>query len=445
MAGGDTAMKQTPTEDVVAFLSFSHDAHDHLNAIGNFSSRDWEHVRQWLEDAGLAFYFLQKLKDTNAAGVVPSPVLSRLERNFASNQARVEDMAHRFNAINNEFNNVGVRYVVVKGFSLVPRFCPLASLRHQGDFDYLLDDRSVPAARRVVVEAGYSSQDSVSRNELIFVTPGAKPSRSDEQYSPQAPHAVELHTGIWDSEMHGLQPIPELFSVEEARTRRWNGYVFPAQTDEDAFLLQVLHACRHLFTQWIRMSCLLEIGYFLNQRSSDAELWSGIERRVQDSAILREFVVIATQLASRLFAAPVPRLIKDWEAGIRPGPRVWIENYARKWAFCGLPVYEFSLFPRSKLALFLQQQYRATSAPPSLAPQNRTPSRLSRMASSIKKNPSLLLNGNWWKRQLPVRRSIFYALAEARYLCEVPRWRWLNRASATTSPERSFVGAKTTS
>jgi hypothetical protein len=235
--------------------------------------------------------------------------------------------------------------------------------------------------------------------------------------------------------MHRLPPIPNLFSVAEARTHHWNGFTFPGQTDEDAFLLQVLHACRHLFTQWIRVSCLYEIGYFLHRRASDTELWSGIEQRAGDSVVLREFVVIVTELAARLFAAPVPELVQSWGARIRPGPRTWIEHYGRDWALCRLPVYEFSLFPPSKLALFLYYEYKRAPSPDELQHQNKPPSSPApRIATSIQKDPSTVLNRRWWKRHHLIRRTVFYALAELRYLCEIPRWKWLTRTSLRTRP-----------
>jgi hypothetical protein len=427
-------VKHSPVEAVVAFLSFSRDPSAPRSAIAKFSPREWKHVLRWLDDAGLLFYFLQKLRDTHAVEAAPPLILSRLERNFADNQLRIDEMARRFEAINRKFNDAGVQYTVIKGFSLVPQFCPNAALRHQADLDYLLDDQSLPQANRVLIEAGYRQQESQSSKEWIFVTPGGKPSRGDEQYSPQAPHAVELHTDIWDSEMHRLPPIPSLFSVSQARTRRWNEFTFPAQSDEDGFLLQVLHACHHFFTQWIRLSCLFEIAYFLHRRASDTQLWGEIEQRIGDDAVLREFVVIVTEVAARLFAAPVPQSVQNWNAGIRPGPRIWIEHYARDWALSGLPVYQFSLFPRSKLALFLHQQYRSESwTEQSRLPSKSPSSRLSRIALSIKSEPSLLLSSAWWRRQHLFRRSVFHTLAGLRYAVEIPRWRRLMRANERTS------------
>ena len=59
-------MKRTPAEVVVEFLSFSSDPGDRLNEVQKFSQREWGGVIRWLDDSGIAFYFVQKLKETNA-------------------------------------------------------------------------------------------------------------------------------------------------------------------------------------------------------------------------------------------------------------------------------------------------------------------------------------------------------------------------------------------
>jgi hypothetical protein len=426
-------MRPTPKQGIVDFFSFSSTPRDDLAGLRNFRQRDWKHALGWLDDAGLAFYFLQKIKDTNMTDSIPPGVVSRLEQNFAANRQRVDNMAQRLDSLNKQFDGAGVRYAVLKGLSLIPQFCPDAYLRHQGDFDYLIDDESLAGAQRVVVEAGYIPKPSISKQEFIFLMPGTgNASRSSAQYSARSPHAVELHLDIWESDLHRLQRLQGLFSVNRTRTHRWNGLTFPVLTDADAFLLQVLHACHHLFTYWVRMSCFLEIGFFLNQRAADTALWDGVTQRVGDNVVLREFVVVISELVAQIFAAPLPHLIRTWGNSVRPATRVWIENYAQDCAFCELPTYEFRLLPKTKLILFLHQQYRDDMPAGKVLVRNRLipSSRLGQIVSSVRNNPSLVLNRQWRKRQRLVRRAVFHALSGLRYLCEIPRWLWLNRDRA---------------
>lgn len=428
-------MNPSPAEVIVQFMGFSVGQCDqHLSAIERFRPRQWKRILQWLDDAGLSFYFLQKLEDLNGSDRIPDSVLSYLQQNLAANQLRVEDMSRRFDYINKKFDHAGIQYATVKGFSLVPEFCLYSRLRHQADFDYLVDEKSLPGACRVLVEAGYIAKESPSSVERIFVIPGGKPSRNAEQYSPRAPHAVELHTSMWDCVMHQLPQIPEMFFLERITTKRWNGLTFSGLCDEDAFLLQILHACHHVFTLWIRMSSLFEIGYFLNRRAQDAGLWSRTEQCVGDSPILREFVVIVTELVSSIFTAPVPAIIDTWATKIRPASRVWIEHYARRCVFSELPAYQFSLFPTAKFVVFLHQQFRDNAPVGKAVVRKRLlpSSRLSRMAASLKKDPYLALKPSWWGHHMLIRRAIFHLLSGFRYLLEVPRWRWLNRNKVPT-------------
>jgi hypothetical protein len=62
-------VRQDPAENIVAFLSFSGDHCGHDKAIEKFTRREWEHVQRWLDDAGLAFYFLREIKKNNGAEV----------------------------------------------------------------------------------------------------------------------------------------------------------------------------------------------------------------------------------------------------------------------------------------------------------------------------------------------------------------------------------------
>jgi Uncharacterised nucleotidyltransferase len=429
-------MKRGLAETIVDFLSFSNHDSGRVSALSGFSSRRWEKTLQWLDDAGLSFYFLHRLKKLHADSMVPAWALFRLQRDFAANQERVHHMWQRFDLLNQAFHAAGVRFIALKGLTLVPEFCPYGSLRYQADFDYLVDEHSLPTAKLVLLQAGYRPKDTHSALESLFVIPNAPdPSRSGEQYSARAAHAVELHLSVWHSDLHRLPAIPDLFSVEHGTIHQWNGYSFIALADHDAFLLQIVHASSHLFTHWIRISSLLEIGYFLERRAADADLWNRVAQRVGDNLALREFAAVVTGLVATLFSPSIPPLLQAWSTQLRVAPRTWMERYARDWALSELPVHQFSLWPRTKFDLFLRQQYDDENG--HLQSVMRLPplssSRVSHILSSVKADPSLFLNPGWWKRQLLARRSLYHALADLRYLFEIPRWLWLTRAKSGTA------------
>jgi len=444
-------VKRTVAQAVVDFLSFSGTAIAQVGALTGFNDREWREGVSWLHDAGLALYLLQKLRQGNAIEILPAATLSRLEENLAANRRRVVYMARQFEFLNKKLNAAGVKYAAVKGFSLVPQFCPDASLRHQSDFDYLVDHQSLSVAQTVLEEAGYSLSKH-KMNEFVFLMPSrAIPPPDDEQYEAHAPHAVELRVAFWDSDFHCVFLTEPKFSVDNTKTQRWQDSVFPALPEEDAFLLQVVHAFNHILTGWVRMSWLYEIGYFLNQRSTDEMLWQRVEQRIEDNALLLETMIVVTQLSAHFFRAPLPSMSIVWAQELNPAVRIWIQNYARKWAFAKNRVDQVGLFSAAKVVLFLHQQY----LPDAGARRHLTRIRLLpweqlfRRAGTITSKSSA--NSGKRRRQLKhaLIRFLFHLTAGLRYFWEVPRWRQLRKASAHLSsstkrelPAADLVGAQ---
>ncbi|HEY1678544.1 MAG TPA: nucleotidyltransferase family protein [Candidatus Sulfotelmatobacter sp.] len=429
-------MKPIGPEDIVAFLGFSGSAID-SEKFENTSDKHWQRLLLWLDDSGLAFYFLEKLKGTNSTGLIPPGVRSRLEQDFAANGERTDYLRKRFSWLNRSFQDAGVRYAVLKGFSLVPQFCSDPSLRHQSDLDYLVDECSLPAAQQLLERAGYKLKPPISDQEFVYMLPNMGCPKRGRNYAPEL-HAIELHLDVWDSELNRLPAMERMFSVERASIQRMDGLSFPALSQEDAFLLQVLHTCRHLFTYWVRMSCLYEIGYFLTRQASDISLWNRVHDRVRDNLVLRELTVVVSEMAAQLFAAPVPELVRLWAEEVRSPIRVWIDHYARGCAFSDIPVHQFDVLPRSKLVLFLHQQFgQVCSRKHLVRNQLIMPTRLGRMRSAVWRDPSLLFSRQWWKRERIVSRCLFHLLSGIRYAVEMPRWRRRNRAqSRAASPNR---------
>jgi Uncharacterised nucleotidyltransferase len=433
-------VRQHLAEAVADFLSFSGNTCDPLNELKGFAPRDWKRTLTWLHDAGLALYFLQKLKDANATDLLPKSALSRLEQNLAANQRRVAFMSRQFDSINQKFESAGVKYVAVKGFSLVLKFCPDASLRHQSDFDYLVDRQSLTGAQQVLMNAGYLLNKHTA-NEFVFLMPSAGiPPAADEQYEAHAPYAVELRLAFWDFDSHGVFFREPEFSVHNTKTHRWRGLTFRALPDEDAFLLQVIHAFNHLLAGWVRMSWLYEIGYFLNHQALDTLLWARIEHRVESDPLLREIVAVVTELSAQFFGARLPSKFGVWAENLRPAVRIWIQNYARTWAFKN-QLGQVSLFSVDKFVLFLHQQYLSDArARRHLIRMRLLPlEQLFRRAHSITNPFSTNPRGRTRQLERALIRLVFHVTGGLRYLWEIPRWRRLNKGTARPAFQISAI------
>ncbi|MGB7849101.1 MAG: nucleotidyltransferase family protein [Candidatus Acidiferrum sp.] len=424
--------RQLP-ETIIRYLSFSNGVGNSGTALTDFTLRQWERTFTWLDNANLALYLLKKLRDTHADRNLPSAVLSRLEQNYSNNRLRVEEMASQFAVVNEMFRQSGVEHAVVKGFSLVPEFCPDARLRQQSDLDYLVDEKSLPAAQNVLGQLGYTLKSHHTPEQWVFWKGAIPfPATSSEQYDAKGRYVIELHSAMWEPGEHGIDVAGTRFSRPRTINHEWRGIYFPALYDEDAFLLQILHVLQHLLGGWIRMFWLYEIAYCLHRRANDALFWQGVEGCAEAEAVLPQFVAIVTELAAQFFQAPLPAIVQAWKTDLRPAVKVWLDNYGRQLAFEKIPYYELDLFSASKLVLFLHRQFLHDEARRRhfmrrrLLPWTRPVS----IARSIKERPTVLFDPQWRHRQFLFHRVLFHASSGLRYLCEIPRWLWLNRRKA---------------
>ena len=450
-------MNRRLAESIIRYLSISEEIDESRASLSGFSERQWEHTFQWLENRNLALYLLQKLRDAHDDREVPPAALSRLEQDYSKNRLRVDEMASTFAEVNERFRRFGVNYAVVKGFSLVPGFCPDAYLRQQSDLDYLVDEQSLPIAQQALSDLGFflNNHDPASREWSFAKGPISHSLNSSEQYEGKGRYVIELHLGFWSSDEHYIDMAGTQFSPSRSVDHEWRGMHFRALREEDAFLLQVMHTFQHLLIGYVKTSWLYEIAYCLHQRRNDPSFWQRVERRTEADVRLTQLVAIIAGLASGFFQAPLPALLQTWQAKLPPPVGVWLENYGSRVAFQEIPVCELGVLPTSKLALFLHWQFltdvkcRRDLLRRRLLPWTGRPS----ITRSIRNRPSMLLGSQLggllreassrWRRPFVFHLVVYYVGSGARYLCEIPRWWWLNRRRAVPqAPEISTGSAQ---
>src|SRR5580700_5606306 len=125
----------------------------------------------WLDQSGLALYFFDRLQREKALDLVSTDLRQAFEQRTQQNRLRMHQMLSEFSNLNQSFGNHGVRYSAMKGFTLVPEYCPDPSLRHQTDFDFLIAPESAKDASGALVSCGYELQESGESGEMTFGTP----------------------------------------------------------------------------------------------------------------------------------------------------------------------------------------------------------------------------------------------------------------------------------
>lgn len=420
---------------VIRYLSFSEEIDGSQDSLGDFSERQWQNTFRWLDNANLALYLLRKLRDTQDDRKLPPAVLSRLEQNYSKNRLRVDEMASAFAEVNAAFRRLAVDYAVVKGFSLVPGACPDAYSRQHNDIDYLVDEQSLPMAQQALADVGFLLQKHTPAiKEWAYwkapVSPSLDPS---QQYEGNGRYSIELHMAFWTPEEHGIEIAGTEFSPSRTIDHEWRGLHFRVLPEEEAFLLQVLHTFQHLLSPPARMSWLYEIAYCLHRRANDKSFWQRVDRRTEADALLKHLVAIVTGLAAEFFQAPLPVEVLAWRANLPPRVGVWLENYGWRVAFEKMPAYELDVFSTSKLNLFLHRQFlpdaklRGDFTRLRLLPWWR---RLPSVDDSPGERPRTPSHARPRHRPPVFHRVVYHAGSGLRYLCEIPRWLWLNRNNA---------------
>ena len=328
---------------------------DKLQRLRSFSHRDWERTFPWLDESGLALELLNVLDRANARGVLPPSIEKDLSVRLANNRQRLAAMRSEFDSINRAFEQAGVDYAVLKGFSLVPAYTPDPSLRSQHDYDYLVDASSLETARQVLRAAGF--HEKVQRpgldpsDTIEFIGGLANCSASDEEwYSARIPRRVELHLSLWQYDRDGISLQTPKDALVRKRYAGWDGLRFPALAGDDALLFHCLHAFHHVLDYWCRPSCFLEIARFLAGRASDREFWDSFRSVVNGTENLLDIVGLIFRLASQLFEAPIPQGFGLAGANRRSRALdLWVRRYGIEWAL--------ARYPGSKLSLLLHQEF----------------------------------------------------------------------------------------
>lgn len=407
--------------DIVRFLSLRGNPAG-VQVLRHASTREWQRTITWLDHSGLALYFLQRVE---ASGVnsLPGDVLGQLRQRRKSNEQRVTRLKEIFESINRGFERNGVRYAVLKGFSLTPEYYADPCNRAQSDLDYLIARNSITDAQNILSEQGYLLKRQEG-DELSFWIPAPEPTDAAQQYSPNGPWMVELHLSTWDQSLFRIPLKVTEPSFSELRTHQWNGLEFPCLPKPLAFAGQILHSFKHVLDGWIRLSWLFEIASFLRDQSDDSLFWQEFDQIVTAEPLLAEFVAIITCLAVDLFKSPVPEFVQKYIQDLRPTVKIWLQEYASGWLFEKFPRHEICFFSRSKLSMFLKELYCSPQADHGhedfrvLFPLHRLKRLVQRPNTQTTAMRSIIYKTRWL-----ALHSIYHAGATLRYMWELPRWR----------------------
>lgn len=308
-----------------------------------------KYLLRWLDESGLVLYLLARAEEKgNETIELPETLQAELRIRAEANRKRVGDMISEFRRVNVALQEGGVRYAVLKGFSLIPEFCREASHRHQSDTDILVEEGSIEAAQNVLLKLGYGRAGEEEGGEIRFATPTSREAtRDDFLYDPQSHREVEIHRKLFE-DANGVSITVASDWAEHIEWRSFEDIRFPSVDLTNRLLLQLLHSFRHILHGWLRAGWLFEISTFAGNEHF-ADVWSELNTSLVDTR-LRNACGIVLALAAEVFECELPTTVRrDWVENLPAKLRHWVDTYGREWVLDD--------FPGGRLSLLVHKEF----------------------------------------------------------------------------------------
>jgi hypothetical protein len=326
---------------VAVLASFYEPATSVRARLAEFTRRDWERAKYWLDVSGLALYFLDRLVRLNLERCLPASMLHQLQTNMAENHERSIALFNETVAVTQLLQQKEVEFAVLKGVTLPLESVPDVALRNQMDLDVLVRESDATRTKACLEESGYTL-DAISGHTWEFKAGPSGLSALENLYQVRAERSIEVHLiapakGVSDRLMRS-----RLMMINDAQ--------IPALSVPDAFVVQGLHLFKHMCGEHSRASWVLEYWRHIRARHNDAAFWGDVAAIAANEPGADIGIGAATMLASLLFGSFAPRTLTQWSMDCLP-PRIclWIQLYGRDLLLADRPGSKLYLLLRKEL------------------------------------------------------------------------------------------------
>ena len=262
-------------------------------------------------------------------GEFPPWIRKRIDRNLADNARRFEQVKAAYFEIAGALERAGIDFLVLKGFTQVPRFVPDAKPRVQYDIDLFCPQQSVYPARDEAVRLGYEplpGHDQLPLDHLPTMIRKTGWKWRGDYFDPEMPLSLELHYRLWDPHTERLSPEGLDDFADRREERELAGIHFTALHPVDAAGYAALHVLRHLLRGDIRIGHVYELAWFLNGAQGDARFWANWREWHPPS--LRTLETISFRLAAEWFGCGLNAAISETSELLPQGVKRWLARYA---------------------------------------------------------------------------------------------------------------------
>ena len=280
-----------------------------------------------------ALYYCDRMQLTLALardrGEFPAWIRKRIDRNLADNAKRFERVKAAYIEISGALERAGIEFLVLKGFTQVPRFVPDVRGRIQYDIDLFCPQQCIYPARDEALRLGYEPMAGLKQIPLDHLPTMIRKTgwqwRGD-YFDPEIPVSLELHYRLWDPQTERLSPEGLDDFADRREERELDDLRFTALHPVDAAGYAALHILRHLLRGDVRAGHVYELAWFLNGAQRDTAFWANW--REWHPASLRSLETISFRLAAEWFGCGLNAAIRETSELLPQGVERWLARFA---------------------------------------------------------------------------------------------------------------------
>lgn len=293
-------------------------------ALKELKKSEWESLLRFSDLAHLTLL----LSEVEPVGF-PAWVVERLQRNATDNAARFERVKATYREAAAAFDQAGVEYMLLKGFTQAPEYVADARFRMQSDLDFYCPKEMISRAEAALMFIGYQPEQTVdySRADHLpcMIRRGAWQWRGNA-FDPDMPLSIELHFCLWNEDVSWFA-VPEVDRFWSRRIwRSLDGLSFPALNPVDHLGHLALHILRNLLSgDWV-IHHVHELATFLHAHAEDDRFWKSWKQTHSSSH--RALQAIAFFHARAWFSCDIHPAIESEMAAMRRVHRKWLEHFA---------------------------------------------------------------------------------------------------------------------
>lgn len=394
--------------------------HELLSAL---SLRQWEQSYYWLDASGVALYFFSRVQDLALADTIPSATWARMKQNLADNKIRSASMFREYVDLNQAFQQQGIDYCNLKGFTLYPESCPDSTLRYQSDFDFLVDGEHLEACHSILSKRGYVVRGSTS-TVREYKTDGHQLADIADLYKTKQQRCVEIHFKC--EERESCAPTRDA-RLDRLERQGRDGVSLPALSAVDQLVAQAVHLFGHICSPHTRLAWLLEHRWNIETHAADSDFWNRVSDQIRSDDSSALAVGVSALLVADLFNASLPARIEEIAATRVPeGVALWLRRYGRRAVLADFPGTKLNLMLREQICqnrIGWHDEKRKTLVP------SRRPLRIVHFDDEA--GAMDRLRGELYQLRYEFFRLRFHVVEGFRYAGESVRWgRYLKRHKA---------------